>query len=186
MVLKIKGKHSSCKMREQRWRWAPLLAATLLTFIAGQELPPVGLQVGGNDVAEAVGQDVLCLVVDVFPAVRTCLNRSYHTCYWPRVTGEPSDQGRARINRTPQHHLPLRILLSSPYIPLFLVKVHSRCYLPQLMTLPDLAAQIAAFMCTQLGKQQVSEQDRTHTGDVKISHCVWTLMASKAFLTKAN
>lgn len=54
------------------------------------------------------------------------------------------------------------------------------------MTLPDLAAQTATFMCAQLGKQQVSEQERAHTGDVKISHCVWILMASEAFLTKAN
>lgn len=81
MALEIKGKHSSCKMREQQWRRAPLPAPTPLTFVTGQEFPPVGLQVGGNDVAEAVGQDVLRLIVDVFPAVCACLNRSYHTHY---------------------------------------------------------------------------------------------------------
>lgn len=51
------------------------------TFIAGQELLPAGLKVGGNDVAEAVGQNVFCLIVDVFPAVCTGLNRSYDMCY---------------------------------------------------------------------------------------------------------
>jgi len=81
MVLETKGKHSSCKTRAQRGRLAPFPVPTLLTFVAGQELPPIGLQVGGNDVAEAVGQDVLCLVVDVFPAVRACLNRPHHMCY---------------------------------------------------------------------------------------------------------
>ena len=52
-----------------------------LTFVAGQELPPGGLQVGGNDVAEAMGQDVLCLIVDVLPAVCAGLKRSYHMHY---------------------------------------------------------------------------------------------------------
>lgn len=48
-----------------------------------------------------MGQNVFCLVVDVFPAVCAGLNRSQHMCYWPRAAREPSDQGRAcRVRAT--------------------------------------------------------------------------------------
>lgn len=44
-----------------------------LTFIARDQRPAFGLEVGRDDVTEAVGQDVVCLVVDVLPAVGTGL-----------------------------------------------------------------------------------------------------------------
>lgn len=44
-----------------------------LTFIARDQRPAFGLEVGRDDVAEAVGQDMVCLVEDVLPAVGTGL-----------------------------------------------------------------------------------------------------------------
>lgn len=44
-----------------------------LTFIARDQRPAFGLEVGRDDVTEAVGQDVVCFVVDVLPAVGTGL-----------------------------------------------------------------------------------------------------------------
>lgn len=97
-------------------------AHTPLTFIAGHELPPVGLQVWGDDVAEAVGQDVLRLVVDVLPAVRACLNRSCHIIIDPGLQESPPAKAEHA-----EHCLTLH--------PLFPDRVPSHCYLLQL---PDL------------------------------------------------
>ena len=44
-----------------------------LTFIARDQRPAFGLEVGWDDVTEAVGQDVVCFIVDVLPAVGTGL-----------------------------------------------------------------------------------------------------------------
>lgn len=44
-----------------------------LTFIARDQRPAFGLEVGRDDVTEAVGQDVVCFVEDVLPAVGTGL-----------------------------------------------------------------------------------------------------------------
>jgi hypothetical protein len=44
-----------------------------LTFIARDQHPPFGLEIGWNDIAEAMGQDMVCLIVDVLPAVSTGL-----------------------------------------------------------------------------------------------------------------
>lgn len=44
-----------------------------LTFIARDQCPAFGLEVGRDDVTEAVGQDVVCFIVDVLPAVGTGL-----------------------------------------------------------------------------------------------------------------
>lgn len=64
------------------WRWAGGYGTTwredggelkALTFIARDQRPAFGLEVGRDDVTEAVGQDVVCFVVDVLPAVGTGL-----------------------------------------------------------------------------------------------------------------
>lgn len=44
-----------------------------LTFIARDQRPAFSLEVGWDDVAEAVRQDVVCFVVDVLPPVGTGL-----------------------------------------------------------------------------------------------------------------
>lgn len=44
-----------------------------LTFIARDQRPAFGLEVGRDDVTEAVGQDVVCFIVNVLPAVGTGL-----------------------------------------------------------------------------------------------------------------
>lgn len=43
--------------------------STAPTFIARDQRPAFGLEVGRDDVTEAVGQDMVCFVVDVLPAV---------------------------------------------------------------------------------------------------------------------
>jgi len=80
MVLETKGKHRSYKTRDQRQRHTPLPPLHLyLHSRAGASSR--WAEGWGYDVAEAVGQNVFCLIVDVFPAVCTGLNRSYHMCY---------------------------------------------------------------------------------------------------------
>ena len=44
-----------------------------LTFVARDQRPAFGLEVGRDDVTEAVGQDVVGFIVDVLPAMRTGL-----------------------------------------------------------------------------------------------------------------
>lgn len=46
---------------------------SVLTFIARDQHPAFALEVGRDDVTEAVGQDVVCFIVDVLPAVGTGL-----------------------------------------------------------------------------------------------------------------
>lgn len=58
-----------------------------LTFIARNQRPALGLEVGWDDVTEAVGQDVVCFVVDVLPAVGTGLEDR------ERFRGEESGSG---------------------------------------------------------------------------------------------
>lgn len=54
------------------WGWAKGESA-VLTFIAGDQRPAFGLEVGRDDVTETMGQDVVCFIVDVLPAVGTGL-----------------------------------------------------------------------------------------------------------------
>lgn len=44
-----------------------------LTFIAGDQHPAFGLEVGRDEVAESVGQDVVRFIVDVLPTMGTGL-----------------------------------------------------------------------------------------------------------------
>lgn len=44
-----------------------------LTFIARDQRPAFGLEVGWDDVTEAMRQDMVCFIVDVLPAMRTGL-----------------------------------------------------------------------------------------------------------------
>lgn len=44
-----------------------------LTFVAGDQYFAFGLEVGRDEVAESMGQDVVCLVVDVLPTMGTGL-----------------------------------------------------------------------------------------------------------------
>lgn len=46
-----------------------------LTFIAGDQHLAFSLEVGRDEVAESVGQDVICFVVDVLPTMGTGLKR---------------------------------------------------------------------------------------------------------------
>lgn len=46
---------------------------TALTFIARDQRPAFGLQVGRDDVTEAMGQDVVSFIVDILPTVGTGL-----------------------------------------------------------------------------------------------------------------
>lgn len=47
--------------------------SAVLTFIARDQRPAFSLEVGRDDVTEAMGQDVVCFIVDVLPAVGTGL-----------------------------------------------------------------------------------------------------------------
>lgn len=60
-------------MPRQVWGGGGWGGSEVLTFIARDQCPAFGLEVGRNDVTEAVGQDVVCFVVDVLPAVGTGL-----------------------------------------------------------------------------------------------------------------
>lgn len=62
------------------WKWVGVFCGLgaredqpALTFIARDQRPAFGLEVGRDDVTEAVGQDVVCFIVDVLPAVGTGL-----------------------------------------------------------------------------------------------------------------
>lgn len=44
-----------------------------LTFVAGDQLLAFGLEVGRDEVAESMGQDVVCFIVDVLPTMGTGL-----------------------------------------------------------------------------------------------------------------
>lgn len=44
-----------------------------LTFITGDQHLAFGLEVGRDEVAESMGQDVVCFVVDVLPTMGTSL-----------------------------------------------------------------------------------------------------------------
>jgi hypothetical protein len=44
-----------------------------LTFVAGNQHLAFGLEVGRDEVAESMGQDVVCFVVDVLPTMGTGL-----------------------------------------------------------------------------------------------------------------
>ena len=61
-----------------------------LTFIARDQRPAFGLEVGWDDVTEAVGQDVVCFIVDVLPAVGTGLRdrERFRAGRAERATGE--------------------------------------------------------------------------------------------------
>lgn len=47
--------------------------SAVLTFIARDQRPAFGLEIGWDDVTKAVGQDVVCFIVDVLPAMGTGL-----------------------------------------------------------------------------------------------------------------
>lgn len=120
-------------------------------------------------------QDVLCLVVDVLPAVSTRLQRSHHIGYRLRVTGEPSDQGRARVNGTSQpwrccllhtsHSSKIKRLLTVNFCSLW------HCW-------PD----SSAFMCVWLENHRSQSKTEPMPG-ISRSLTVWILTASEVFLT---
>lgn len=70
-----------------------------LTFIARDQRPAFGLEVGWDDVTEAVGQDVVCFIVDVLPAVGTGL--------WDRERFRAGQSARRSQSRAQQYQADL-------------------------------------------------------------------------------
>lgn len=68
----------------------------MLTFIARDQRPAFGLEVGRDDITEAVGQDVVCFVEDVLPAVGTGLEdrEGFRAGKDSPEPGGPSDRSR--------------------------------------------------------------------------------------------
>lgn len=66
-----------------------------LTFIARDQCSASGLEVGRDDVTEAMGQDVVCFIVDVLPAVGTGLE--------DRVGFRAGTGGPRRSQSRPRH-----------------------------------------------------------------------------------
>lgn len=72
----------------------------MLTFVAGDQHPAFGLEVGWDEVTESMGQDVVCFVVYVLPTMGTGLKRQRGR------EGECQFTPRHRQNETEENQLP--------------------------------------------------------------------------------